>query len=410
MSWFNRSLKGDHVVGTDNLDNQDSGSSSRRGFFSRSSERPIGQGDSDTYAPPSGPPPSHQFAPPPEPPPSHQFAPPPGPPPSQSYDAPPGPPPSQTFSPPPGPPPSKKSSEAPPPAYPSDSTQPYHDWTAIPDTALLPPPPSLGHEASSTSNASEVEAFRAKEWCRRNFLMQPRTFPSDALMSRLSYNYLKAPHEFKGNLSRPGRNVTKVVSNVVSSDACLYSEWPLYIRSLESPLFTERRKTVYFEVQIVSIGRAGKRGAEEASFSLGYFAAPYPTWRQPGWERGSLGVHSDDGRRYVNDSYGGKDFTSSFRAGERVGVGMTFSIPEQPSSEAPPSSGPVPQLDVEVFFTRNGQKSGGWNLHEERDAGMDLGVDGLDGMFDLNAAVGVFGAVEVDVLLNESSWSFSPES
>jgi len=38
----------------------------------------------------------------------------------------------------------------------------------------------------------------------------------------------------------------------------------------------------------------------------------------PGWQRGSLAVHGDDGRKYINDSWGGKDFTSSFKEGETL--------------------------------------------------------------------------------------------
>jgi hypothetical protein len=38
-------------------------------------------------------------------------------------------------------------------------------------------------------------------------------------------------------------------------------------------------------------------------------------------------VHGDDGRRFVNDTWGGKDFTAKFVEGETVGIGMEFSVP-----------------------------------------------------------------------------------
>lgn len=93
-------------------------------------------------------------------------------------------------------------------------------------------------------------------------------------------------------------------------------------------------------------------------------------------------MHSDDGRRYCNDSYGGKDFTRPFGAGETVGVGMVF------AGEG-----------VEVFFTRGGKKVGGWRLDEETDAELDWNAtEGLDGSGDVYAAVGVWGGgVEVEV-------------
>lgn len=68
-------------------------------------------------------------------------------------------------------------------------------------------------------------------------------------------------------------------------------------------------------------------GRGENGVALGYCAKPYPTWRLPGWERASLGVHGDDGRRFVNDTWGGKDFTAKFVEGETVGIGIDFGVP-----------------------------------------------------------------------------------
>ena len=65
----------------------------------------------------------------------------------------------------------------------------------------------------------------------------------------------------------------------------------------------------------------------ESGIAVGFCAKPYPGWRLPGWERASLGVHGDDGRRFVNDTWGGKDFTTEFRPGESVGIGMIFDTP-----------------------------------------------------------------------------------
>ena len=191
-----------------------------------------------------------------------------------------------------------------------------------------------------------------------------------------------------------------------SKDACLLTSLPLYFAVQDSPLNTQLQKSVYFEVKIKSLGRG--KGTDESSLALGYCAVPYPTWRMPGWERGSLAVHTDDGRRYVNDTWGGKDFTSPIQEGETVGIGMTFSIPE-----SPPAYGALQAteatLEVDVFFTRNGKEAGGWSLHEELDARKDLGVDGLDGKFDLYGAVGTFGDVEFDAAFNGHNWLWQPK-
>lgn len=164
-------------------------------------------------------------------------------------------------------------------------------------------------------------------------------------------------------------------------------------------------KTIYYELKIRSLGRG--RGTDESSIALGYCAMPYPTWRMPGWERGSLAVHGDDGRKYVNDTWGGKDFTSPFKVEDTVGLGMTFSIPDSPPEYGAPQQNRL-QMKVDIFFTRNGEKGESWNLHEELDASNDLGVDGLDGHFDLYAAVGTFGGVEFDVLFNRQDWLWRP--
>ena len=119
----------------------------------------------------------------------------------------------------------------------------------------------------------------------------------------------------------------------------------------------------------------------------------------PGWERGSFAVHSDDGHRYVNDNKGGKDFTSPIRAAETVGLGVTYSIPEA-SDQQYPGNG----LKGEAFFTRNGQKTGSWDIHEELDEEDELGVAGIDGTYDLFAAVGIFGRVSLDVFLKSDDW------
>lgn len=191
-----------------------------------------------------------------------------------------------------------------------------------------------------------------------------------------------------------------------SQDSCLLSSLPLYFAVADSPFNTGRKKSIYFEVKILRIG--GNSGTDESSLALGYCALPYPTWRMPGWERGSLAVHADDGRRYVNNTWGGKDFTSPVQEGETVGLGMTFGIPDSPPEyrELPAEEA---KLKVDIFFTRNGKPSGGWSLHEELDAQDDLGVDGLDGLFDLYGAVGTFGDVRFEAAFSSRDWLWQPD-
>ena len=216
---------------------------------------------------------------------------------------------------------------------------------------------------------------------------------------------LVKPREYQGSLSMPRLGNWSGSTAPGCSDSCLLTFLPCYFAIPDSPLVTESKKTIYFEVKVKSYGQG--RGGDASSLALGYCAVPYPTWRMPGWERGSLAVHGDDGRRYVNDTWGGKDFTSATRAGDTVGLGMDFSIPDTPPNYGS-SPEHTPSVKVEVFFTRNGKKEAGWNLHEELDAQNDLGVDGLDGRFDLYAAIGLFGAVEFEANFHSQLWLWQP--
>ena len=349
----------------------------------------IGSSEDNDSAPPPGPPPSHyqlRNEAPHSSDPSH-YAPPPGPPPGREEFAP-GAGPLSSFS------------------KPSDDPPPYHDWTVIPDNSLLPPPPSLGYDSSPTGSASSSDAVRARIWCQRNPLMKPYQ-PSQQQHASVRNGDIRItrPSEYNGDLLMLGTGMWRGSTKLGTKDTCLLTSLPLYFACADSPLVTRVSKTIYFEVKIRSLG-LGRRD-DDSLIALGYTGLPYPTWRLPGWQRGSLGVHGDDGRKYVNDSWGGKDFTSSFRERETVGLGMTFSIPDAPPEYgAARASGTT--LKVEVFLTRNGQRVDGWNLHEQLDAVTDLGIEGLDGQYDLFGALGICGGVEFDILFRSKDWLWQP--
>ena len=214
------------------------------------------------------------------------------------------------------------------------------------------------------------------------------------------------PPEYRGDLMMPNVGTWRGSTRAGAPDSCLISSAPLYFALADAPTRNGRvKKTIYYEIEIKSLGRGHRN--EESSIAIGYCAIPYPTWRMPGWERGSLAVHSDDGRRYVNDTWGGKDFTTPIQAGDTIGLGVTFTIPTNPPGY---DSAPVIMasgLQAEVFFTRNGREDSGWNLHEELDEA-DRGVDGLDGAYDLFAAVGVYGGAEFDIKFKRDGWLWFP--
>ncbi|KFX95510.1 hypothetical protein V490_03810, partial [Pseudogymnoascus sp. VKM F-3557] len=350
--------------------------------------------------PPSGPPPSHSYDAPSGPPPSHrsEFAAPDGPPPSHrsEFAAPDGPPPSHRseFAAPDGPPPSHKPEEA----------VPYHDWqTAVPDTSLLPPPPSFGEDRSSANNATQSEADRGETWCRARPLIAPAQL-TQATISAVDDGFvdLMRPSQYVGSVQKSRKGTWVCASKRKSPDSCLVSTVPMYSVVAHSPVSLRRSKTIYFEVAI------SPRNRSEVSVALGFVAQPFPPFRLPGWERGSLGVHGDDGNKYINDCWGGKGFTDPFKPGEVIGLGMVL---KPKKSEAPPSYGePQPRdvVDVEIFLTRQGEKVGAWDLHEEADADQDRPVTGLEGGHDLFAAVGTFDEAAFEVRFDSKDWMYVP--
>lgn len=308
----------------------------------------------DQYAPPAGPPPDHQS--------------------KEGYDQPP-----------PGPPPSQRAHEPEPP--------PYDPWLAVPDNTLLPPPPSFKEERSPTANATYNQAARGHAWCRENPLWQPCQHAPQVLskIQQGDVHLTCPPNTHHVSLQRQAAGRTRVrVAAAKDNDVILLSDLPLYTACTGEP------RTVYFELQVISMGDSRSQDGD-AGIAIGFVAPPYPAWRLPGWHRASIGVHGDDGRRYVDDSYGGKDFTSAFRKNDVVGIGMIHSAPRYQGGKN----------QCEIFFTHDGKKDGGWNLHEERDRDAEEGdVFGLEGQHDLLAAVGCFGPVEFEARFRRQDWLF----
>jgi len=344
------------------------------------------------------------------------------------YQPPPGPPPGRSsatdYKPPPGPPPGKG-------IAPNEPPPPYHDWTVIPDTTLLPPPPGMLHKYSSAANATEEESDRAAAWCHAYPLWQPRQLSWEQLNAIHNQDHtLVRPPSFNGDIvpASPLAGSWKCHSYAGCKDSLLQTALPIYSSLADSPLLTKRPKVIYFEIKILGLGRQTAPSSKishnpfsrhhhhqqqpsgddgEAGVAIGFFAPPYPSFRLPGWQRGSLAVHSDDGRRYVNNTDGGLDFTTPFKVGETLGIGMAFKIPSKPPAYGE-QGGAKPEVDV--FFTREGKKVGGWDLYEERDVNSDvMGVRGLEGDMDLFPAMGVFGACEVEVRFKEGEWLYRPK-
>ncbi|KAJ5189807.1 hypothetical protein N7491_008149 [Penicillium cf. griseofulvum] len=275
---------------------------------------------------------------------------------------------------------------------------PYHNWQeAVPDTATFPPPPIAGYLISGTGNASEDDAQRAHDFCNSVPLWLP-TQPSPAVYNDVQAHDLRPvqPAELRGHVSAVARGRWRGHSVDGNRDCVILTQLPMYFPAADSPFVREQKKIIYFEVKLLAL-RAGPTPQDCSGISIGFAAQPYPSWRSPGWERGGLGVFSDDGCRFVNDSFGGRDFTTAFKVGETVGLGMEFELPDNICGEK------NKRCKVHIFFTRNGCRSGGWDLHEEVDADSG-GVEGLEGDYDLYGAIGLFGGVDFESCFEPADW------
>lgn len=299
------------------------------------------------------------------------------------------------MAPPSGPPPAWKQEDdyaLPPPGPPP--SKPQHDWeTLVPDTALFPPPPDLfsGFTTSPTSNATEAEAEAGERWCAQHALSAPLDLEPHVLEGRKTGSIrLIAPEGgvFRGKIDWVGDGVWKGKTDRKGGDTCLIAYPPLYAVKADSPFVTGMvNKTIYYEVKV------GNDNPKEVTLALGYTALPYPNNRMPGWHRGSLAVHGDDGHKYINDRWGGKTFTEPMKRGETYGIGMVFTA----------HSG---TMKTDIFYTRQGREVGRWNLHEETDAEEDLPVTGLEGYHDLSCAVGTYQETSFEVIFNPAKWLY----
>lgn len=266
----------------------------------------------------------------------------------------------------------------------------------VPDTSLFPPPPDIfsGWDRSPATNATEAEAEAGERWCAAHPLSPPLTFEPAVLEGRKVGNVrLMIPDGtgvYRGTLDWVGRGVWKGKTDRKGGDSCLIGFPPLYAVRRDSPLMDGRgKRTVYYEVRL---GNDNEKS--EIGFAVGYAALPYPGFRMPGWHRGSLAVHADDGHKYINDRWGGKDFTEPMKRGETYGLGLVFTAREGG------------RMETEVFYTRQGREVGRWNLHEETDAEQDLPVTGLEGYHDMSCAVGTFGDVSFEVIFDPAKWLY----
>ncbi|KAJ1559620.1 hypothetical protein HK096_011614 [Nowakowskiella sp. JEL0078] len=203
-------------------------------------------------------------------------------------------------------------------------------------------PNERGRNYNSFNNAAPEEAVRAEAYLRK-FPPVTHEGPSEADKVYIRANGFQS-FKFQSldeSWVRVSNNVIEFKGPIVGADACVLSLKPLLRLDHNRIDLTGKvgdkldyKACVYYEVTI-----------KEMSFnpltviSVGFATANYPPFRLVGWNKYSIGIHSDDGRVFENDKFGGRTFTGPFSAGQTVGCGYD------------PKSG-------RVFFTLNGVNIG----------------------------------------------------
>ena len=176
------------------------------------------------------------------------------------------------------------------------------------------------HDASYASYLAAVKFVQ-------NNPVYPASTQTAPMPAWIHYNFTPT---HPGMLSTAGITLLDESANFIQftkkSDANVQTQYPIPITTLG------QSDTFYFEVKLV-------RKARNATVAIGLASKPFPSFRLPGWEALSIGYHSDDGRKFIADPHGGKDYASPFGEGDVIGCGY------RPS-------------DGLVFFTKNGLELG----------------------------------------------------
>lgn len=111
-------------------------------------------------------------------------------------------------------------------------------------------------------------------------------------------------------------------------DMMIQTNFPFFTPEIHNP---EEEILHYFEITLLN------KVSKDSTVAIGISTKPYPYFRLPGWNKHSVGYHSDDGRKFWNDEFGGRDYGPEWgKLGDVIGCGYK------------PKTG-------EVFFTKNGK-------------------------------------------------------
>ncbi|KAI8848436.1 hypothetical protein BC829DRAFT_394018 [Chytridium lagenaria] len=181
--------------------------------------------------------------------------------------------------------------------------------------------PKPGSFLSSFNNASEAE-FEAGAQFQRLFPTSSRPTVTPAHINEINrvgpqeawVLEFEAGNGVSGALEKTssGGGGQILTFSKPATTVSLLSRLPIHIDP-----FTPGRSWFYFEVTIQEITIS----PNPTVVSVGLATKPYPPFRHIGWNQHSVGFHSDDGRAFQDDPFGGRIFASPYTRGDTIGCG-----------------------------------------------------------------------------------------
>ncbi|GES75705.1 concanavalin A-like lectin/glucanase domain-containing protein [Rhizophagus clarus] len=196
-----------------------------------------------------------------------------------------------------------------PPSY--ESTNPAPD-----------PPYEFGKKHEATNNSfREAEKFSIQHPPTENL---PKPEEIENIIIQDGYKAWKFIIEDivakRATISNDGRTVElcKRKRGFKYDDMMIQTNFPFFIPDIHSVDSEEVELEIlhYFEITILS------KLSNGSTVAIGISTKPYPYFRLPGWNKNSVGYHSDDGRKFWNDEFGGRDYGPEWgKLGDVIGCG-----------------------------------------------------------------------------------------
>ncbi|KAH7915442.1 hypothetical protein BJ138DRAFT_1141744 [Hygrophoropsis aurantiaca] len=255
----------------------------------------------------------------------------------------------------------KNISESPPPP----------GWAPAPEPSRIH---GLFHEATE-DEYEQAEAFIAKHPVEPPKFLPSHVVEQIATNGCKVWNIINPPtSRFSGSIQDRDKGGIKIATSASCKDVCLMSDLPIM-----AGLYDIKGKFgVYYEVTIDRM---------DGIIAIGTACRPYPSWRLPGWNRLSAGLHLDDFHKFFEDPCGGREYIQDLKISSKdtIGCGYVFSTGT-------------------IFFTYNGTRlppafTGVYLPRTTHDVYAAIGVEGIN-EFSVNFGNDVFKWAEG----NEWSW------